>query len=79
MRLNFSSNTANEVFAVHSYDDFSQLMFDAGMGQAKVSKEEADNKIREIFFQVLGIDATTNRKDIRKAIRRKSGCYLRSN
>lgn len=70
MRLNFSSNTANEVFAVHSYDDFSQLMFDAGMGQAKVSKEEADNKIREIFFQVLGIDATTNRKDIRKAIRR---------
>lgn len=70
MRLNFSSNNAKEVFAIHSYEDFSQLMFDTGMGQAQVAKEEANAKIREIFFQILGINETTNRKDIRKAIRR---------
>lgn len=70
MRLNFKSNQLNNVFAVHSYDEFSQLMFDTGMGQEKVSKEDANKKIREIMFQILGIDENSDRKTMRRAIRR---------
>ena len=70
MRLNFTNTHVNDVFAVNPYADFSQLMFDTGMGQEKVSKEEANNKIREIMFQILGVDATSDAKTIRKAIRK---------
>lgn len=70
MRLNFTNSQVNEVFAVNSYDEFSQLMFDAGMGQEKVSKEDANDKIREIMYQVLGVDETANAKTMRKAIRK---------
>lgn len=70
MRMNFSNEQVNNIFAANDYAEFSQLMFDTGMGKEKVTTAEANNKIREIMFQVLGIDATSDRKTIKKAIRR---------
>lgn len=68
--MNFSSDNTKKVFAEKSYDEFSQLMFDAGLGQPKMDQAEADETIREIFFELLEIDPSSSRKEIRKAIRR---------
>lgn len=70
MKLKFTSNDVRTIFAENSYEDFSQLMFDTGMGQSKVNKEDANAKIREIMFSVLGVDEKCTRKELRKAIRR---------
>lgn len=72
MRLNFSNPDVREIFSIaeNGHADFSQLMIDTARGEEKVSKEDANTKIREIMFQVLGIDETANRRELRKAIRR---------
>lgn len=70
MKMNFSTESLNNIFAVNPYDEFSQLMFDTGMGKEKVTTEDANNKIREVMFEVLGIDATSDRRAIKQAIRR---------
>lgn len=70
MRLNFTNSQLNEVFAANPYEDFAQLMFDTGMGKEKVDKKDADNKIREIMFQVLGVDEDAKPSELRKAIRK---------
>lgn len=69
-RVNFSNDNTKAVFAVNSYSDFSKLMFDTARGMEKVNKDEANEKIREIMFQVLGVDKDADTKTIRKAIRR---------
>lgn len=45
-------------------------MFDTAKGEEKVSTKDANNKIREIMFSVLGVDENCSRKELRKAIRR---------
>lgn len=70
MKLNFTNNDVRNIFAETSYDDFSQLMFDTGMGQSKVETKDANDKIREIMFSVLGVDEKCSRRELRKAIRR---------
>lgn len=67
---NFKSESLNAYFSKNSYNDFYQLMNDTARGQAKVSKDEADAKIREIMFAVLGVDEDCSRRDLKKAIRR---------
>ena len=64
-RLVFSQ--PNRVFA-----DFNKLMFDTGLGvfEEGMTKKEANDKIREVMFEVLGVDATASKKELRKAIRR---------
>lgn len=69
-RISFSNSEVSNIFAVNSYSDFSHLMYDTARNQEKVSKEEANQKIREIMFQVLGIEPTSDLKTIRKALRR---------
>lgn len=69
-RINFSTENLQTVFATRDYNEFSQLMFDTGMNKEKVSKDEANDKIREIMFEVLGTDKNSKRKDIRRAFRR---------
>ena len=50
---------------------FSKLMVDTAKGNIQqYSKEEANAKIREKMFAVLGIDETASRRELRKAIRR---------
>lgn len=70
MRLNFTNQSTADVFAVRSHDEFSQLMFDTAHNASKISKEEANEKIREIMFEVLGVEPGCDRKTLRKAIRR---------
>lgn len=72
MKLNFTNPSVNEVFAEKEYDinEFSQLMFDTGMGESKIDTKEANEKIREIMFSVLGVDEKCSKKELRKAIRR---------
>lgn len=69
-KLNFSNADTRLVFADRSFAEFSQLMTETALGTQKVSKEEADEKIREIMFEVLGVEPDCNRKELRKAIRR---------
>lgn len=54
----------------NDYNDFSRLMFDTARGEEKVSKDEANSKIREIMFNILGVDEKASRKTLRQAIRR---------
>lgn len=69
-KINFSNAATEAVFANHDYANFSQLMLDTAKGAERVSKEEANKKIREVMFAVLGIDENSTRKEIHKAIRR---------
>lgn len=66
----FTNQSTCDVFAVNPYGEFSQLMFDTAKGIEKVEKEDANQKIREIMFQVLGVNEGCDRKTLRKAIRR---------
>ncbi|MCQ2148370.1 MAG: hypothetical protein MJZ16_12795 [Bacteroidales bacterium] len=71
MVKNFYSAVNREVFSDVDFSDFSRLMFDTAKGQLNgVSKQEANDKIREVMFSVLGVDETASRKELRKAIRR---------
>ena len=50
---------------------FTKLLIDTAKGcPAKYSAGEANDAIRKHFFEVLGIDETTNVKEIRRALRR---------
>lgn len=69
-RINFSTENLQTVFAARDYNEFSQLMFDTGMNKEKVPKDEANDKIREIMFEILGIDKNSSKKEIKRAFRR---------
>lgn len=69
--MNFAANVQN-VFNNDANDfvAFSQLMTETALGTQKVSKEEANAKIAEVFQNVLGIDNNSRPADIRRALRR---------
>ena len=69
-KINFSNESTSAVFAANDYNEFSRLMYDTGRGVEKVSKDDANNKIREVFRSVLGVDENCSRKELHKAIRR---------
>jgi hypothetical protein len=58
------NNDANDFMA------FSQLLTDVALGRQSVSKEEANNKIVEVFQGVLGLTKDSRPADVRRAIRR---------
>ena len=61
---NAFNNDANDFVA------FSQLLTDTARGNHKVSKEEANAKITEVFQNVLGITKESRPADVRRALRR---------
>jgi len=71
-KITFSSADTREVFAKENrnYEEFSKLMFDTAVGKQEVSAEDANKKIREVMFEVLGVDENCSKKELRKAIRR---------
>lgn len=71
-KINFTNESTRAVFAQDNcnYADFHKLMFETALGNEKVSKEEANNKIREVMFQVLDVEENCSRKELRRAIRR---------
>lgn len=67
----FKDNNLNLIFSGDvEYSDYFELMQDTAMSRAKVEKEEANEKIREVMFSILGVDKTANRRELRKAIRK---------
>lgn len=75
--MNFSENikfTNSEVKCIFDndrYQNFAKLMVDTANGTVKeYTKEEANAKIRQKMFEVLGVDEGCSRKELRKAIRR---------
>lgn len=71
-RITFSNADTRAVFADKDYNEFSQLMFDTAMNTLKdgLTKATANDKIREVMFEVLGVDPKCSRKELNKAIRR---------
>lgn len=73
-KLIFTNQSTRNVFENLNggYDAFKDLMIDTGRStfQQGINKEQANDKIREVMFQVLGVDETASKKEIRKAIRR---------
>lgn len=55
--MKLSKNVMN-VFTANNYDynDYKKLMFDTAKDTQAVTKEEANDKIREVQFSILGID-----------------------
>ena len=79
--LNFSTEHLNTVFAEEGkFEGFKNLMFDVVNGKEifdeesdrKISKAEANEKIRKVVFEVLGIDENSNKKDRKRAMKRHS-------
>lgn len=71
--MTFSNIKTQNVFdgLTGGFVAFSELMKDVARGKdTGVSTEKANDKIREIMFEVLGVDAGTKGKDLRRAIRR---------
>lgn len=67
----FRNSDLNLVFSGDvNYADYFQLMQDTAMGVAKVGKDDANDKIREVMFSILGVDQTASRRELRKAIRK---------
>lgn len=68
----FSVERVNSLFNdKYDFDGFVKLMIDAGNKVvANKTDEEANAKIREINFAVLGLNENAKRKEIRQAIRR---------
>ncbi len=61
---NVFNNDANDFIA------FSELLTDVARGVQKVTKEEANKKIVDVFQSVLGLDKTSTPREVRKAIQR---------
>ena len=73
--MNKFMNFAANVQAVFNNDEndfaaFSNLMTETARGTQKVSKEEANAKIVEVFQGILGVDKNSRPAEVRKAIRR---------
>lgn len=69
--MRFSANVQN-VFNndVNDFMAFSELLTDVARGAQKVSKEEANKKIVDVFQSVLGLDKNSTAREVRKAIQR---------
>lgn len=70
----FTNESTRLVFSQPNrvFDDFNKLMFNTGLGvfEGGITKEQANDKIREVMFEVLGVDSSVSKKELRKAIRR---------
>lgn len=76
MKLRFKNESVNRTFEKYDFSEFKTLMFDTGLGKEKVSKEEANNKIREIMYSAIGVDSTAKKKELRKALRRNKTAFF---
>lgn len=69
--MKFTNSEVRCIFDNDKYANFSQLMIDAAKNEVKqYTKAEANDKIREVMFKVLGVEEGCSRKELRRAIRR---------
>lgn len=78
-KMNFTNSNVAAIFERDNctFEAFTDLMTDVASGKkvynkegAEVSTEDANKKIREMMFEVLGVDENSSKKEIRQAIRR---------
>ena len=69
--FNFAANV-QKVFNDDANDfvAFSELLTETALGNQKVDKKEADNKIVEVFRGALGLGEHPTQKEVRQALRR---------
>ena len=69
--FNFAANV-QKVFNDDANDfvAFSELLTETALGAQKVSKQEADTKIVEVFRNALGLGEHPTQKEVRQALRR---------
>ena len=69
--MKLSKNVMN-VFSAKNYDyqDYRKLMFETAKGIQSVPAQEANDKIREIQFSILGLEKGFQARDFRRAMRR---------
>ena len=67
--MRFSTDVKN-VFNndVNDFVAFSELLTDVARGTQKVTKEEANKKIVDVFQSVLGLDKNSTQREVRKAL-----------
>lgn len=67
----FVYSASRDTFANYDFEDFNALMIDAGRKTFKgITSNEANDKLREVFNTLLGLDEKSTRKEIRRAIRK---------
>lgn len=73
MRINFTNMSTREVFENKSFAEFTQLMYETARGgeiSDGLTAKQANDRIREIHFEILGLSNDAKPKDVRRAIRR---------
>lgn len=69
--MKFSNSEVRCIFDNDKYANFSKLMLDTAKNEIKqYTVAEANDKIRDVMFQVLGVDKNCSKKELRRAIRR---------
>lgn len=68
--IRFTHDSTTQVFSAVDFDGFKNLMFDAANGIQEKDEKTTNDKIREVMFQILGVEEGCSRKDLRKAIRK---------
>lgn len=76
-KMNFSTAHLNAVFADEGkYDSVKNLMFDLASGkdiydgETKITKQEANEKVRNIIFEILGLDEKSTKRDRKRAMKK---------
>lgn len=54
----------------YKYEDYRKLMFDTAQGTQSVGVQEANDKIREVQFSIMGLDKDAQPREIKRAFRR---------
>lgn len=70
MKFRFTNENMNSIFSEVDQNGFSELMFETATNQQEVDTKDANEKIREVMFQILGVSEDCSRKDLRRAIRK---------
>lgn len=72
MKIVFSNESTRKVFADRDIREFSQLMYETAKGVTRdgYSKEQCNDEIRKVFYDVLQVAPGCSRRELRNAIRR---------
>lgn len=72
--INKFSERVQNVFSEKDYGEFCALMKDtANENYEVVTQKEANDKIREVIFEVMGVDENSKKSEIRRALRSHKG------
>ena len=62
--IRFTHDSTTQVFSAVDFDGFKNLMFDAANGIQEKDEKTTNDKIREVMFQILGVEEGCSRRQI---------------